>query len=343
MKFTLLTIFALAPALAWAGSGTFLENTHAHDTAGLWESHRVDAHAPIGVMADHTHGAGEFMLSYRYMQMRMKGLRDGTDNLSSSDVFGLGYPVAPTEMEMEMHMFGLMYAPSSRLTLMAMANYQEMWMKHDAKAGSMPAMMRGPSFRNTAKGWGDLTLSGLYKVYDADRQRMHVELGVSAPTGEFNEKAYPMQPTTGTWDLIAGMTWLWQTDQFSGGVQAGLRIPIDENRYGYRVGEKVTGTTWGAFRLTDWASVSGRLTVQWQDSVSGVDERIGVIMAPPMEAGNHGGTWVEGGVGLNLLTTGGPLKGHRLAIEAIMPIYQDLNGPQLKRDWSVVLGWQKAF
>ena len=34
---------------------------------------RPDAHAPISVMGDHTHGEGEWMLSYRYMTMDMEG------------------------------------------------------------------------------------------------------------------------------------------------------------------------------------------------------------------------------------------------------------------------------
>ena len=32
---------------------------------------RPDSHAPIGVMSDHTHEAGEMMFSYRYMFMNM--------------------------------------------------------------------------------------------------------------------------------------------------------------------------------------------------------------------------------------------------------------------------------
>ncbi|MGB1539404.1 MAG: hypothetical protein ACPG80_00440 [Rickettsiales bacterium] len=47
---------------------------------------RADAHAPIGVMRDHTHKKGEAMFSYRYSIMRMEGMRSGTTNLSTSDV-----------------------------------------------------------------------------------------------------------------------------------------------------------------------------------------------------------------------------------------------------------------
>lgn len=47
-----------------------------------WVGARPDGHAPIGVMGDHTHKTGEWMFSYRYMQMHMDGNRDGTDHFS---------------------------------------------------------------------------------------------------------------------------------------------------------------------------------------------------------------------------------------------------------------------
>ncbi len=51
-----------------------------------WTSGRPDGHAPIGVMGDHTHGGGEVMLSYRFMDMRIQGNRDGTDEVSPEQV-----------------------------------------------------------------------------------------------------------------------------------------------------------------------------------------------------------------------------------------------------------------
>lgn len=38
---------------------------------------RADGHAPIGVMGDHLHKKGSYMLSYRFMRMSMAGNRDG--------------------------------------------------------------------------------------------------------------------------------------------------------------------------------------------------------------------------------------------------------------------------
>ena len=312
--------------------------------SALYNPGRPDAHAPIGVMRDHTHRAGEWMASYRYMYMDMGGYRTGTDNLSSQDIFDRGFMVAPTGMEMQMHMFGLMYAPTDKLTLAAMINYQEKTMDHVTRPGSMARMMRGESFTETINGWGDLSVSGLYKIYDANHQRVHLSLGLSAPTGSLNEKAYPMQVTTGTWDLLPGVTWLWQSERFSGGAQLSGRFHLDENEDGFAYGDTVEGTTWAAYEINQSFSFSGRVTAQYVSDIEGEDrDLIGRRMAPPMEAQNWGGTFSEFGVGINFLMGEGFFQGNRLAVEYIVPIYQDVNGLQMRREWTLVAGWQLAW
>ena len=49
------------------------------------------------------------------------------------------------------------------------------------------------------------------------------------------------------------------------------------------------------------------------------------------------------GVGINLYGAGDTLSWHRLALEILVPVYQTLAGPQLETDWTVGVGWQKAF
>jgi len=106
---------------------------------------RADAHAPIGLMGDHMmHGAGQWMVSYRYMHMRMNGSLKGDDQISRSEIVTqidnpfAGPPtlrVVPTDMDMDMHMFGVMYAPTDWLTLMAMGQYLDKSMDHITYAG----------------------------------------------------------------------------------------------------------------------------------------------------------------------------------------------------------------
>ena len=67
--------------------------------------------APAGVMGDHVHHKGGWMVSYRYMAMHMEGIDGG-------DVSG--YMMRPVEMDMQKHMVGAMAAPHDRITFALM-------------------------------------------------------------------------------------------------------------------------------------------------------------------------------------------------------------------------------
>jgi len=47
-------------------------------------------------------------------------------------------------------------------------------------------------------------------------------------------------------------------------------------------------------------------------------------------------------VGFNFVNQAGPkwLKKQRLAFEFGIPVYQDLDGPQLETYWIIMFGWQ---
>ena len=89
----------------------FAFSSLAHD--GNWTASRPDGHGPISVMGDHMHEMGEWMLSYRYMTMKMEGLLDGSSNvtaMAANAKYGFNAMMLPKEMTMDMHMFGAMHA-----------------------------------------------------------------------------------------------------------------------------------------------------------------------------------------------------------------------------------------
>ena len=65
--------------------------------------------------------------------------------------------------------------------------------------------------------------------------------------------------------------------------------------------------------------------------------------SPPDFQENYGGDTLDIGIGLNVVIPRGPLQGNRLGIEALLPVYQDLNGIQIERDFTLVAGWQWSF
>ena len=66
-------------ALAAAPQTGHADSTHTNPAT-------PEGHAPIMVMGDHMHKAGEFMVSARHMSMRMKGNIKGTNELSDAQV-----------------------------------------------------------------------------------------------------------------------------------------------------------------------------------------------------------------------------------------------------------------
>ena len=87
-------------------------------------------------MGSHVLEKGKWMASYRYMYMRMEENYDGSSTVSDASVLN-DFIVTPTDMEMQMHMFSLMYAPTDRLTLMGMINLVQTSMNHRIGRGPL--------------------------------------------------------------------------------------------------------------------------------------------------------------------------------------------------------------
>lgn len=316
-------------------------SVNAHD----WTSARPDGHAPIGVMGDHTHSAGEWMLSYRFMRMEMDGNRDDTDQIGVSEVLA-DFPVTPTEMTMDMHMFGVMYAPTDKLTLMGMLPYLDFSMDHVTRTGVR--------FTTESEGIGDIRLTALYVLYELGRHRVHLNAGISFPTGSIDERdgtpagpnqklPYPMQLGSGTFDLLPGITYLGQTEDWSWGAQGLAAIRVGENDNDYTLGDRFHLTGWLARRLSDAFSGSIRLNGQTWGDIDGADPDLNPRMVPTADPDRRAGTRLDLMFGLNYYVRQGMFKGHRLAIEGGIPVYQRLDGPQLETDWLLTAGWQYAW
>ena len=329
--------------LAALALGACVTPAIAHDTKPVPQSH-----APIGVMADHRHGAGEFMLSYRYMRMRMSGTRDGTSDFGPASVTAnFGHPVVPTDMNMDMHMFGAMLGLTDAVTAMVMIPYLSNTMDHLI----VPMDRR---FTTSSKGAGDIKISALVGTDLSDSARFHIQAGFTLPTGSIDERddtpamanavlPYPMQLGSGTYDFIGNATLVLGHDATRGGVQFSTTVRTGENRRDYRLGNKYEATAFVGHQLNDWFSVSGRVIGKHVGSIKGADPRLNPMMVQTANPDNHGGEWLSLGAGVNFIVPEGQLKGQRLAIEFTAPVYQNLNGPQLKTRWTLTAGWQYAL
>jgi hypothetical protein len=315
---------------------------------------------PIGVMFDHVHAAGGFMVGYRYFYSDYSGLQTDGSGVSKQQVYKEGYGAVPTEMAMHMHMLEVMYSPTDWLTLMVMPMYMEMDMTMemasmmDEHGGGMSMhgghASSGGTHSHGTSGWGDTNVSAIFKLWEGGHQTLVGALGVSIPTGSVDEKTdgrythYMMQLGSGTWDLTPSVTYQGHADRIFWGAQylAALRME-EQNDSGYRLGNVHQATSWAGVALCDWMSLTGRAVYRHEGQLRGHYDGAHGHTSPPDFQANYGGDTVDLGVGLNVVIPRGVLKGNRFGIEALWPVYQELNGTQLERDFTLVAGWQWSF
>ncbi len=285
------------------------------------------------------------MISYRFMHMDMEGNRSGTDRVSTQNVLSQ-FMIAPLEMSMDMHMLGVMYAPSDKVTLMGMISQIEKEMDLRTRMGM--------NFTTRTSGIGDTKLSGLYKIWAENDQQIHLNFGFSLPTGSIDERGntpmganqklpYPMQLGSGTFDLLPGITYLGKRETYSWGAQLSATIRLDENDNNYRLGNRTKATGWISTLLTHWVSGSLRINAESWGNIHGADSDLNPMMVQTANPSLQGGERIDILAGLNFLGAAGPLKGHRLSLEVGVPVYQKLDGPQMETDWTTTFGYQYAF
>ena len=248
----------------------------------------------------HTHSKGELMLSYKNMNMKMEGNRVGT-NMVSPDFVLETYMVSPVKMTMQMHMLGIMYSPSDKLTLMTMLAYNNNSMSHVTRMGG--------EFSINTNGMGDLKISALYNLYSSESVQFIYTMGLSIPTGSIDENGitpmsmeqeiklpYPMQLGSGTVDPILAFS-IFKTKEtlaYGGDTRATLRL--HDNANGYHLGNNYKFTGWASKKWADWISTTLRSEFIINDNISGSDSDLNAMVAPTASQGIRG----EGGMRFRL-------------------------------------------
>lgn len=155
-----------------------------------------------------------------------------------------------------------------------------------------------------------------------------------------------MQLGSGSWGVSPSITWTGQTNYWSWGTQAKAKIYLSDNSEDYQLGNQVEGTVWGARRWSDSFSTSLRASISHKGNIRGADDLIpqvngmGVPIVPTADPDLRGGTRVDLSLGANILIPG---TGARLGLEFGVPVYQNLDGPQLGADWFATAGVQYTF
>ncbi|HVC96052.1 MAG TPA: hypothetical protein VND64_20360 [Pirellulales bacterium] len=314
---------------------------------------RPDGIAPAGVLGDHTLKSSQFLISYRYNVTAFDGNLNGTQPVSSAAILG-AFAFAPTTMTFQQHLILFEYAPTDDLTLMFRLPIQEIDIEYVDQGGHQVHTA------NTQL--ADIPITLMYALKRWNRQQIHLNFGLSTPTGIIDtltdhptagspNLGFPQRTGSGTWDLLPGLTYTGQSDRWTWGAQAMGTVHMGRNRFNYTLGDRVDLTPWVARRWTRGMSTSARLDGQIVGNGRGVAiyrvnpslppaTLLDPTLAPTNNLNTLGGRRLDLLFGLNYNFVDQPrLPGSRLSIEAGCPIYQSLDGPQLRARWLLNASW----
>lgn len=228
---------------------------------------------PAGIMGSHLHIKGEWMFSYRYMNMKMSDTYRGDASISEETIFN-DYLTVPQSMNMNMHMLMTMYGLSDKLTLMGMIDYlqNDMQMNMLQVDQSLHAGMHmganGDEMEMKSKGIGDIKLSALYGLFSNQNAQLILSFGVNLPTGTiqfsgdqfdmmYKNKVYPygMQMGSGTFDFSPGLTYLFEKEGNTFSTQLNTVIRPFYNRFDYHLGNSINMNVWYSRNWKEWGVV----------------------------------------------------------------------------------------
>ena len=310
----------------------------------LEELYNLDV-VQLNVIGGHTHPAHEIMFGYQFMFMDMGDHLSGTRDVSEAEILK-HFPSASTGMTVEEHMVEVMYAPTNKLTLMAML---------PIKSIDMDMVMDRFHFTEHSQGIGDLQILALYTVLGSVSKgnRLIVDAGMSFPTGSIDEKntilgetfklEYPMQLGSGTYDFRPGLTYLGESKKWAWGAEVLTALRFGRNENGYRLGNEYGLTGWVGYAVTDWFAPSLRVNGRIWGNVHGADPDIDPTVDAEGDPDRQGGRRVDFLMGVNFFVPNGIFKRTRMNIEGGFPIYEDLDGPQLSTRWLLSAGLTYSF
>lgn len=314
---------------------------------------------PAGMMISHIHKKGQWMFSYRFMNMNMGDMQVGTDKVSDESIFSK-YLMSSGRMYMNMHMLMGMYGLTNRLTLMGMLHYNTVSMDMKMMPGTTHVhngvvMGNEMDMRMKTNGLSDAKLHALYGLINEKRHHLLVSAGVNIPLGSVDRKGgsssmypdqrfpYAMQLGSGTWDILPGVSYMFQKGIFTWSSQVTAVIRTGQNRIGYRLGDEVTTNHWAAFSWAKNFSSSLRFEGSIMDNIRGQDASLYAGNEPAANPYNYGGKRVSGFVGTNFHFRKGFLTGNRIGVEYGIPFYQDLFGPQMGMKSSLYASWSLSL
>jgi hypothetical protein len=307
--------------------------------------YRPDGIAPPGVTGDFTLKTGHALFSYRYSVVGYQGNLIGSHLATAGRVLQQ-FNYAPTTMFRQQHLFLLEYGLTDDLTAMLQLPIQENSINYLTSAGGI--------VHDAYTQLGDISLWALYALKRWKTQQIHANLGISVPTNLLQtlnnfslpgsvHLSYPMRVGSGSYELLPGLTYRGQTENWTWGMQSIVTIPLGFNRYSYELGNQIDLNAWAWRRLSRGFAASGRLHGMGWGNIRGMDPNLTPTLVETNAPGLQGGTRLDLLFGGQYYIPWKRVPGNWLSIESGFPIYQNLHGPQPRATWLLNAGWNMMW
>ncbi len=308
---------------------------------------------PLNIPGAGTPEPHEFRIKMNLSWGEMKGMRRGTSNRSIRSTLG-EYMMTPTKMSMFMSNVAVGYAFSDRFFAGIMGMYMNMDMEMKRRDGRRSSMY--------SQGVGDTMIMTKTLLYADDylvpRNQVSVLLGVSLPTGSINQdergviSPYSMQLGSGTFDPFIGVLYQGSSTPFWWGANISYLGRLYENYKSYNLGDEFRCDLYSFYQVRH--DMVGELQIKgkYVGDIEGEARQIelggdGHMMGNPnmpfmsnlYDPDNYGGTTVDLTVGLQWQ----PFHNHIINAQFSVPIYQNLHGTQLERDYNASLTYYIEF
>jgi hypothetical protein len=329
---------------------------------------RPDEYAPANVSLAQTYQKNELAFAYRYTNAMMNDSLNSTHHLTETDILAGAphsgsYLIAPVKMQMDIHNFEAIYAPSDTTSLMISVPFLALEMGH--VISPLDTLYPDETFNTESSGLGDVQIFSIWTLEKTEQNTLLMSMGLNLPTGSISETdtllalpalgdtqlPFPMQLGSGTYDLLPSFTYKSMFEKRSWGGQVSATFRLDENEQGYTLGNRRQIQTWHAWLINHELSFSTRASLSQWDNINGdnrerkvpselnLNSTIVKTLAN-IDPRNQGGQRAEIGIGFNGVY--GETQ-HRLGIELMLPVHQKLDGPQLDQDLVFTLVYQKPL
>ena len=281
-------------------------------------------------------------ISYRYVRARFEGYRNGTDRLSFAEVLEQ-FPVVPTRIKQEAHSVDVAYDTGREWSAHVTIPYIRQETDHIRR--------KGAPFTIESEGVGDIAFSAACREELTAHTHVTWLPAVSLPTGSISETGetprgpdtlipYTMQIGSGTFDLQPSVILDGKLEQVHWGTQIGATWRLGRNQRNYSLGDRTFASAWLSYR--EWERIMPTVKLLYQDweTIDGEDKELDGSIAPVANAELQGGNRLDVVLSTEFQKFSGMDMNPVLRLEAVLPLHQDLDGPQPEEDWqlSVAIG-----